>query len=105
MAKKKVNHFNLLNTNLREERNVCPVLKVGSIPPPPPPPPISRVQCYSSPRGVERGLICQTAACNLRESIMKVEKRTEKKKKPKPLPLTHELLWLIKAIRSFFPSP
>lgn len=31
MVKKKVNHFNLLNTNLREERNVCPVLKVGSI--------------------------------------------------------------------------
>ena len=78
MAKKKVNHFNLLNTNLREERNVCPVLKVGSISTPPPP--LSRVQCYSSPRGVERGFICQTAACNLREPIMKVEKRTEKKK-------------------------
>ena len=83
MAKKKVNYFNLLNTELREEINVCPVLKLGSIPTPPPPNlSLSWVHFYSSPRGVERGFICQTAACNLCESIMKVEKRTEKKKKP-----------------------
>ena len=100
MARKKVNHFNLLNTDLREEINVCPVLKLGSIPTPTPPPhpslSPSRVQFYSSPRGVERGFICQTSACNLRESIMKVEKRTEKKKKPKPLLVTCSHLGLLK---------
>ena len=79
-----------------EEINVCPVLKLGSIPTPPPPPSLSRVQFYFSPRGVERGFICQTAACNLREPIMKVEKRTEKKKKPNPLLVTCSHLGLLK---------
>ena len=52
MVKKKVNHFNLLNTNLREERNVCPVLKVGPIPPPPPPRhPLSLGSSVIPPRG------------------------------------------------------
>ena len=52
MVKKKVNHFNLLNTNLREERNVCPVLKVGSITTPPPPRhPLSLGSSVIPPRG------------------------------------------------------
>lgn len=52
MVKKKVNHFNLLNTNLKEERNVCPVLKVGSITTPPPPRhPLSLGSSVIPPRG------------------------------------------------------